>query len=70
MLFSTYRIIPFVAADAVFDEPGAAYDNSYQPIVERVYNVSEDEQPASLVVNSFSPPVETEGDFLTLDNNY
>lgn len=55
------RIIPFVAADAVFDEPAAAYDNTYQPVVERVYNVSDVEEPPTLVVNSFSPPVETEG---------
>lgn len=56
------RIIPFVAADAVVDGPAPAYE-AYQPIVERVYNVSDvtEERPASLVVNSFSPPAETEG---------
>lgn len=36
-------------------------DNGYQPTVERVYNVSEVEETPAAVVNSFSPPVETEG---------
>jgi len=60
LLFPTCRIIPFVAADAVVDEPVAAYEN-YQPMVERVYNVSDVEEPPLPVVNSFSPPIETEG---------
>lgn len=62
-----HRIIPFVAADAVVDEPAAVYDN-YQPVMERVYNVSEIDEPPSLVANSFSPPIETEGnwDFIIL----
>lgn len=54
-----------MAADAVFDEPAAIYDNNYQPI-ERVYNASDiEEPPPPSVMNSFSPPIETEGN---LDN--
>lgn len=55
-----YRIIPFVAADAVFDEPATVYDNNYQPI-EHVYNASNVEEPPSSIMNSFSPPIKTEG---------
>lgn len=58
-----HRIIPFVAADAVVDEPAAIYDN-YQPEVERVYNVSDVKEPLSPVINNFSPPIETEGNYL------
>ncbi|CAH1738089.1 unnamed protein product [Aphis gossypii] len=61
------KIIPFVAADAVVDEPVAAYEN-YQPVVERVYNVSDVEEPPLPVVNSFSPPIETEGGFIPKDS--
>ncbi|XP_026821845.1 uncharacterized protein LOC113560277 isoform X1 [Rhopalosiphum maidis] len=61
------KIIPFVAADAVVDEPVAAYEN-YQPMVERVYNVSDVEEPPLPVVNSFSPPIETEGGFVPKDS--
>lgn len=54
-----------MAADAVVDEqPTQLYDSDdsdHQPTVERVYNVSEVEDPSQVVVNSFSPPVETEG---------
>ncbi|XP_060865654.1 uncharacterized protein LOC132941564 isoform X2 [Metopolophium dirhodum] len=61
------KIIPFVAADAVVDEPTAAYEN-YQPVIERVYNVSDVEEPPLPVVNSFSPPIETEGGFIPKDS--
>lgn len=64
-LFPTCRIIPFVAADAVVDEPPAAYEN-YQPEIERVYNVSDVEESPLPVVNSFSPPIETEGNINTI----
>lgn len=59
-LFSIYRIIPFVAADAVVDEPAKVYD-SYQPEVEHVYNVSEIVESPTPDINIFSPPIETEG---------
>lgn len=65
ILFPTCRIIPFVAADAVVDEPPAVYEN-YQPEIERVYNVSDVEEPPLPVVNSFSPPIETEGNINTI----
>ncbi|XP_025200317.1 uncharacterized protein LOC112598156 isoform X2 [Melanaphis sacchari] len=61
------KIIPFVAADAVVDEPVAAYEN-YQPVVERIYNVSDVEESPLPVVNSFSPPIETEGGFIPKDS--
>ncbi|XP_025405204.1 mucin-5AC isoform X3 [Sipha flava] len=61
------KIIPFVAADAVVNEPAAIYDN-YQPEVERVYNASDIEKPLSPVINNFSPPIETEGGFLPKDS--
>jgi len=69
ILFPTCRIIPFVAADAVVDEPTAAYEN-YQPVIERVYNVSDVEEPPLPVVNSFSPPIETEGNVNTFHDRY
>jgi len=69
ILFLTCRIIPFVAADAVVDEPTATYEN-YQPVVERVYNVSDVEVPPLPVVNSFSPPIETEGNVNTFHDMY
>jgi membrane protease subunit (stomatin/prohibitin family) len=63
-----HRIIPFVAADAVVNEPAAIYDN-YQPEVERVYNASDIEKPLSPVINNFSPPIETEGNYLNIKIN-
>lgn len=69
IVFPICRIIPFVAADAVVDEPAATYEN-YQPVIERVYNVSDVEEPALPVVNSFSPPIETEGNVNTFHYRY
>lgn len=70
ILFPTCRIIPFVAADAVVDEEPAAVYEHYQPVVERVYNVSDVEEPPLPVVNSFSPPIETEGNINTFHYRY
>ncbi|XP_050437670.1 uncharacterized protein LOC126843899 isoform X2 [Adelges cooleyi] len=61
------KIIPFVAADAVVDEPREptvpTILDTYLP-VERIYNVSDVDEPPVLVANNFSPPIETEGGFV------
>ncbi|XP_050545705.1 uncharacterized protein LOC126907984 isoform X2 [Daktulosphaira vitifoliae] len=58
------KIIPFVAADAVVDNPIVTTATIIEPIKRIVHNVSDTDDSFSLDVINFSPPMETEGGFI------
>lgn len=60
MYILLYRIIPFVAADAVVDKPE---DSGYTAAQEKSHPTDSPHFYEVLHSNRFSPPAETEGKF-------